>query len=518
MGKNFKCACCVLSCVVSCALKAEAQEQSYSDSVLNTTPVYNDYNEMYKSSTHLLHGDSTRVGLVALDYGSTSGAFHKSQEGHVHNQLTFKAKGVATLNRVKVSGAFLFSQSNIDSMNNTMSGTFDHFIPYYFFATKHGKYERQQYMANTQIAYNIIPKRLAFGVGIQYHYNWMTRSVDPRPEVKSHELLLKPELIGKFGKHSVGVKYIWGYGSDYTTLMFKNQLFTQSLSYPDRIYYNNQGYGFVSIKDQFPRIYRTSSHQGVYFSYNYKGEQLDVHTSASWTNVYHGSSQTEAIKNRDINSIFDEHRWKVDGIATYNTKKNQTHQLQFDYYNRTGADWNIVFKANSYNAAITSLSMSYGFYQGIGKHKLLGGITYDQYDLMQSDAATSHSLMARQLTPGLFLGGIVQTAKINYNIKLKGSYTHPLDVSYKVPATQENVFSKNILYPDFIYYNTATVNYGAELKFAIKRLVAENSMNIVLQVENRQSVVNEDAIIPAQAAWIPTGNRWSFNVGVAINM
>lgn len=515
--RNFKCASCVLGCVVTCALRADAQQQSYADSILNHEAIYNDYKEMYKSGAHLLHGDTARVGLVTLDYSSQQGNYHRSQEGQQVNQLNFEAKGVATLHKIKVSGNFLYQQKWIDSMNNTMVGSEDHFVPFYFFATKHGTYNFQKYIGQTQISYEVLPKKIAAAIGIDYGYQWMTRTVDPRPEVNTHNFKVKPELIFQFAKHNFGVKYTWGYGSDYTALKFKNSLFTQSLAYPERIFYNNQGFGFISIKDQHMRIFRTMMYQGLGLSYNYKGSKLDIHATAEYLNVYHESSQTEAIKQRDIISVFDEDNIGIDAIVTYNSNDIYTHQLLLKYNNRKGSDWNRAFNANSYNAEQEFANIAYGFYINRKPYKWYLGVGLDYNYLFQSDAATSHWLLTNRVTPKISVGNTVQTAKADYSITLTSGYTIPVQTEYSVPATQENVFSKNILYPDYRYYSTKTFQYGALVKVSIKRLVAQNSLNIFGRFQNEQSLKYDKPVID-NSTFIPSGNRWSINVGIAINM
>lgn len=517
--KTFnKCACCVLGCVVSCALKMEAIGQSHADSVLNSIPAYNDYNEMYKSNTHLLHGDTARVGQVSLCYNSEAGSFHKSQEAHQIQFLDFKAKGVATLKRIKLSGQFLFQQGWSDSLNNTLSGSGDHFLPFYFFATKHGKYEHQNYGAHTQIAYNLIPQKISLGLGIDYTYQWMTRSVDPRPEGNIHQLLLKPEVIGQFNKHKIGVQGIWGYGSDMTSLKFKNTVFTQSLAYPDRIYYNNQGFGFISIKDPFMRIYRTTAHSGAKLSYNYKDDNLDIHSGVSYVKIEHLSSQSEALtKNRIINSAFDEANTAFDVTITYDAAHGLTHQLIATYHNRKGADWNSSFNANSYNAQVEDMAATYYQYFAKRKYHFYWGLNVRHYYTSQTDAATSHSLIAQQISPKLLLGATLIRPKANYGMKFNVGYTHPISASYTVPTTQENVFSKNILYPNYMYFTTAQLQYGAEFKISILEVVGDNSLNVLGGIGYLQAL-NNTTPIPNNTAWVPGGNRFSLNLGLSINL
>lgn len=144
------------------------------------------------------------------------------------------------------------------------------------------------------------------------------------------------------------------------------------------------------------------------------------------------------------------------------------------------------------------------------------GVGLDYNYLLQSDAATSHWLLTNRVTPKVSVGNTVQTAKADYSITL----TVVIRYLYKrsiVPVTQENVFSKNILYPDYRYYSTKNFQYGALVKVSIKRLVAQNSLNIFGRFQNEQSLKYDKPAID-NSTFIPNGNRWSINVGIAINM
>src|SRR5690606_22271205 len=87
-------------------------------------------------------------------------------------------------------------------------------------------------------------------ININYQTHWTTGSVDPRPDSKKFILKYNPGLTVKVkDRTTLGLMAIIGSSSEDISLDYKNRIYSQSLTFPERIHYINFGYGYSSIKD-----------------------------------------------------------------------------------------------------------------------------------------------------------------------------------------------------------------------------------------------------------------------------
>src|SRR5690606_17443963 len=147
----------------------------------------------------LSHNLSTaqNFGEVSLNYSSKTGDRRLSQQSHSKNAVEFYAFGANQLGDFRVSGDFLFDKIFEDSLAFGQRNDIDKWSPFQYYASKAGKYERQNYKANVTLSYKWTKLIQPF-FNVNYLHHWTTGSIDPRFESKKFEMKYNPGLILNF--------------------------------------------------------------------------------------------------------------------------------------------------------------------------------------------------------------------------------------------------------------------------------------------------------------------------------
>lgn len=507
----------VLSWMCIWSINSSAQEMTASDSTVlfTSSEIWNQ--QTYASGTHLVTNPYAKIGTVSLAYQQENGSFRKSQEAIDLRQLNMNTYGQTILKRWHLSGAFQFQKYWLDSMNNTMRVNDDHFIPYYYFATKHGKYEQQVYDFKTQIFYAIIPSKLWLGTAIGLDYTWTTRSVDPRPNIADFKIHFKPEIVGQLGKHHLGLSYLMGYGDEKTNIRFKNTTFTQSLAYPDRIHYINQGFGFITLKDT-TTLFNAKTQNSLGAHYNFISRKFKTLWNVDYSWNDYQFSMNEDRNNTYVKYNFEEKITTINGLAVLQQTNNWKHTLSINYSNRQGTDWNRNFKAGSYKGLQEFWEAKYILNWTTPRQitlELTPSVA-QQYEY-RKDAAASHKMEYAQLYFGINAGIYLATKGIKHHLNIGIVAMQPQYVNIAVPSTQENVFTENIFYPDYYYFSNSTQTYSIAYQFIGRQM----KNNTALRFFAKGSWLNATPgleTLDKKTASRPSGSRYQIEIGLGLNI
>src|SRR5690606_3978956 len=102
-----------------------------------------------------------------------------------------------------------------------------------------------------------------------------SRSVDPRPRVAQFGIKLKPEITYSANNQQITIGGFWGKGDEDNSVIYKNRNYGLSLTFPERIYYINQGYGFIVMKDT-ANLRRYDRFSGISTSYSLSKDRYYV--------------------------------------------------------------------------------------------------------------------------------------------------------------------------------------------------------------------------------------------------
>lgn len=468
------------------------------------------------SGTLLSSGDIGMFNQATLQYFNQDGSFRTNQTAQQKQTLNFNTYGIKQINRFKVFGQFVFNRTWEDALANVMQGTPSNIRPFYYWATKAGKYDRQSYIGQTQVNYELLRNKLVLSLGLDYLNQRTTRSVDPRPQLQQFNIQLQPELIYKAGAHSIGLQGIWGRGNEKVDIIYKNSNYQHSLIYPDRILYNNLGYGYISIKDSASHI-RYGYTEGAGLAYNYQSAYFQIMAQGSYTR------QTDEITyNTERNDIYYiTAGWEMDQIKfkllLQKDGAKLQHQLHFRGQLDKGADWNAGFKARNYFAQEQVLSADYNIRRATKKGSFYWfGLGLENHYLYKEDKATTHLFQTNQWEPHLWFSTLQNCSKKNYvkaSIGLR--YRINGNTQLTVKPNQINLFTQQVVYPEYLYYHSNAWAVNLHLGYTASNWIPKFPITIFAKGNWEQKVGNNEANINA-SAYNPSGSRSQLGAGIQL--
>jgi len=215
------------------------------DSLYFQTFQRNRLNFLQSNMTQLVSDSLTQAAILEVQYGNIRRDVKLPTNAYRTNIASLYTEGFTTIGKAKIMGKFYFDKIWEDSLANNLNGQLQNGVPFTYFATKAGKYERQNMNFEAGIAYPIF-KGLHLTSLINYDYHWSTGSVDPRPDEKIFHIKYSPGLSYKIKNTVIGANYILGKRDGSIDIGYKNRMFSSSQLYPDRRLYINNGYGYIA--------------------------------------------------------------------------------------------------------------------------------------------------------------------------------------------------------------------------------------------------------------------------------
>lgn len=228
-----------------------AQQSISSDSVYFYLQTNRQAEWAHNNATQLLFRDFKNIARSQLYATHEQGGFRRAQEAYRQTMAGFQTDGIKTFGRFTLAGTFNFEKRWEDSAAWWNSGEINEAQPYYFFAGKAGKLEKQLYDLSATATYNLWKNILYIGINGNYRYHWTTRSVDPRPNAKEFKTRLRPEISVRFNNQIAGLGFLWGRGSEDNTVGFKNRMYNGNLTYYDRNNFMSLGFGNMGKLDRY---------------------------------------------------------------------------------------------------------------------------------------------------------------------------------------------------------------------------------------------------------------------------
>ena len=496
-----------------------AKSQVWQDSLF-----VNPHSATIYGMTLLRHGLSDSAGKpygrVGLNYNSSTGNYRRAQEAYTKNNVTFFAEGINRINRVAISGNFTFDKSFEDSLANSLRSDLDPLSPFYHYASKANKFERQNYIANVTVSYDLLPGKLMPFVNVNYRTHWTTASVDPRPEVKAFVLKYNPGLSYRTKSGSIfSVMGIFGRSDESTNISYKNINFQESLLFPERIQYLNFGYGYFSIQDT-SRIKRHTDHIGAELTFKKKLGTWDLlsylRTERSYVENTHGTRSRKEYFVR-AKFILNEYSGRLLFTKTGNTHDQQ---LDIEAQMADGYDGHSNFSADlskvNYEVSQSSLRMAYSLIfnkQKQTKQEL--GITVLYNDERRADAAQSTELDAKQLSITALYRSYFAYGKNNMLIaKAAPFYIFPLETFIAVNPNSVNAFTRNVVYTDYYYFGSKLAGATAGLSWVSNNLLKKNILEFSADLQYTHKL--NDPPVTYSPGFMPDKYRMHANIGVKL--
>ncbi|HEX6430417.1 MAG TPA: hypothetical protein VF008_22145 [Niastella sp.] len=492
-----------------------AQQTISSDSIYLYEQTSRQQEWAHYSSTQLLFRDFRNVARSQLYGGHEQGSFHKSQEAYQQTVAGFHTDGVKTLGRFTLAGQFDFEKRWEDSAAWWNGGEYNEAQPYYFFAGKAGKYEKQLYNLSAIAAYNLWKNKLYLGMNGNYRYHWTTRSVDPRPDVKEFSTLLRPEITGRFRQHIAGAGLLWGRGNEDTDIGYANKNYSGNQLYLDRNNIMSLGFGNIGKMDRYIRRYNKTN--GFFVQYVTTFKSWSLQTGGEYE-LWQEDITLDSFSTRNRHSLYaflQQDKTAGNLLLTHTRNKSQQ-QWELQFTTLSMLNWSIEFNATSYQYTATESRITYRqlWKKNNGMSVELGaGCEYK--DQLKEDIVASHKYQLQVITPHVYAGVYRQaTNKSWLSLRVTPSFRHTLTNELTVPVTQENYFTQGVVYTDYLYWQKNSWGVATQFDLIQKEKPKRHRIGCTFKVKWQQTGEAAQTTLPA--LYIPSGSRW--NAAASINL
>ena len=468
MGYDMKYLQCLF--LLCCCMAATVQAQDYyqSDSILRYSASEQHIDFLLTHPTLLW--DSTQMkgfGVADIHYQSKRNDFRTAQTEREEQTAVFEARGYNKIgSRIYVSGAFQFRKAWQDSLAYALRGPQLDGMPTYYFVPKAGTFERQIYQATAHVGYALKPNKWRTDLQMDYLHHWATRSVDPRMEHYTMQLVLKPSLSHRIGALQTTIQGIWGYSNAQTNLSYKHSPYTYGSAFPEYHYRTSYGYGNISLALDSGDMRQYDHHQGIALL----GKTRKDHWELLWHGEYLHTQQNSTNDQRRMVDYFVKQKFSLDAfrfsfLGIHHRTNPFAIQLSAEY--KQGEDFHSNMRRKNY--LLQQSHALIGFTKTLQPESRLPKefgmetiITYDE----RTDGSTSHYMQRTWMDLGLPMAlTYVLPAKNRIRWAFRPSYRVSLHDELNIPATQLNIFSTGVAYPEHYYYGTNALSLQTRLAY-----------------------------------------------------
>ncbi len=447
-----------MSCLQSAAQRTDSLPAGYYSDFF-----YKNYSFYHQDAILQRLSDTRYYNIVGLTYSRESGNLHLSQVPGKNTGYYFATEGVRQLGRFKISGRFRYTVSTLDSLGNTLSYAPQQpdLTAYYFYAQKKGRWSYGEYDMNAIVSYAFFKEKLWLSGGIDYNASNGDRNSDPRPSKKTFYLQASPSIGWRFSpKHIVAAGYTFGFNRNRVSVDYKNTAYQVNRTlYPEYIVNRIMGYGNLDpqLTLQDMREYADNyGFNGVYDGHFCFGQ---VTVSGYWKRNDHQFRRDAATANATRFRYGEQYDDLIGLNALWQKTTNiRQYRIQASYSSLQTFNIDSILAATNYVAAWDRVEVEPAVVflkKGKPKHELALNGHYG--DLYRVDGNISAHVENRWVDVQLKGAHYMYLEKDNLvKISWGAGYTFPLASSYiRIPATEETIFTANVAYPDFAFYNTA---------------------------------------------------------------
>ncbi|HET9053221.1 MAG TPA: hypothetical protein VFM90_03560, partial [Cyclobacteriaceae bacterium] len=205
------------------------------------------------------------------------------------------------------------------------------------------------------------------------------------------------------------------------------------------------------------------------------------------------------------------------GHLTWNKESGGTRQqVHLDASYQTGSDWDSLFNASNYFYQRREATASYSIRRkerrtitpewGIN----LRYSSFRKQDLLQ-DHLIDYTILQAGLTGTLYKK---LKNKDNWSVSVIPGISIPLQTLLTVPSTQENVFTRTVVYPDFYYWSSRVLRTQIHLQYVARRILRQNPVGLFAQLKYQRQLSTDKTIY--NSARNPGQNRFVTSLGFCI--
>lgn len=463
------------------------------DSINNT--LYNFYKNNPFYQNHIpVNFNSINAGL-----NFDKGKFITAQGSTKTQDYFFNTEGKTRLEKIDLYGSFTFHKIFEDSTRWAHQTRFKPNVPLYFGSIKYNHYERSVYTFKAMAERNILQNNLPLNFKLDYRIGNHFSNNDPRGDLSDFQFNTTTTLAYRLNNQlKTGLSFIYGYGREDINIGYKNK----NVKPTELLTWRNVGYGtseeFISDLDYVTLYkrkgldlnfdYKLTAHQNLFLKLSYLKETDDFVILPVGAN----------ISSLDPRRLMDYTNEIIEGTLfwKFNVKSKQF-LLKIGYRDETGKDLyyprghkaqlnadEILYKYNNYLYDLQVIDFKFIGTQNnfLNRTNLSAFIGSSFSKEGKQDGSSGNNVIYNRLNinGGLSINKHTLTKK-TYGIGLNGMYSLSPSNTFIVPAINEKIFYKYVIYHDFLY-NTAkyaTVGLNGEYSFpAYKVLQASIKFNL----------------------------------------
>lgn len=451
------------------------------------------------SASQLIHSPYKKIGSAALTGNYTTGHYRLPQQAEYDGAAKFSTFGISTFSRFKTSGFFSYSRTWQDSLAWTTKGLEADAQPYYFASQKSGKYLRQKYQLGGVLSYALIEDRLFIGTGINYLYNHATRSVDPRPSVKTFNLALSPEISYRFKNSTLGIFYKKGYGNEYVGITYKNRDFAtaggENGAYPERINYLISSFTYDEAKQSGSEssLERDEKFLGWGGHYSINTKKWSIQNTLAYNLASEKSLYIKTTRLRDTLRVAEFQLENKQFTSLITHKGNVARRLiKLNVQLDDGDDFNYELGGRNYE--YKNYTYSVHFLNLLWKYKKITpeyGISVTYVKNSKEDFGTEHYAAYEYLKLGLMAGIYTQNRRHNFSVAVSPSYRKSLKSQVReIPIDQLTAFTHGVVFPNQYYWATDAADITLNANYISKTLITQFPIGFSLQTNYQQRLNN----------------------------
>ncbi len=454
-----------------------------------------------------------RYARTALSYAHEQGPFRRAQEATRAQAVSFQTEGLRDIKGWRLVGNFRFERQLQDSIRWSLTPAPAPARPYYLAASRPGNWNNQAYTLGAAGVRRWHRDRLSTGVLLDYEGGNYVRTNDPRPEVLRQGLRLGASV--GYQLHPawlLALAYAYGYGSEINTTTNASQLNDGRNDTPYTLY-DVLGYGFL-LNARFG-VFRVQhqAHRGTLSLHHARAGQswlLTAETERRREEFVKRAAPSGAYIN-DLVGTYDltEARLRLTCFGAAGPAGRRSFQrAQLDY--TSGRDHNNTYAlGNNYVYSHLLARLEAGWQRRTGAAGLaeyaLGAYFLDEH---RADGSAGHRRDTRR-------AGLDVTAQLNRPLGsgpwrgllgLHAAAEADAGSALRVPVTQQNRFSRAVIFPDYAYDQQATLRGG--LRLGVERPATARVRLRLLAEGSYLAPLTTRANPLYSPDYVPSGCRW----------
>lgn len=441
-----------------------------------------------------------KYALVSAAYNVSQGDFINRQGAPKETEVIFLTKGTRQLKSYKVSGIFSYTHTLRDSVGYTL-GNNEQAAPYYFYAAAKGNWELSKYRLKGIVSKSFNDNKFAISMGGSFVAGNAWRSNDPRMEDFSHELGGKLAFHYNLNSnHTIGLSAGINSIGQENSNEYRNKDYQDNLQNMPYINFINYGYGLNTIQNSNRQI--NSYGDGINFDALYNGS-FDKGTLTVTGGLERIKS--EFLRKRGQSATvnyeygkFDEQIKHADLMWVNKPTDNSRWSLKAGFNEHYGTDFNTILNGNNFVFFSNEYSLQpiYGIIKN-SQLKAEFSLYGSRSRLYKADGSSDHKVDYKNTDIGASAAWYIYAKKQGNYFKVHAAVTARInnEAEVNVPKTQENSFSRDVVYYDYYFMGAKAIvlKIGLLYNFSIKY----NMFYVKADYQNQKAVLKEVSVVPS---------------------